>query len=526
MEDRSHRVRKLGATCLKSWALYLCLTSLGRANADATVSPDFPYCSKHIENNAIQRLATPDKYTLLQVQVIMRHGARTLASRSSCWAGYNVTWTCNARMHVAPHLDGDTTAHHVYDNKYVEGETVLKGNCHLGQLLDEGYNQELQNGRTFRKAYIDSNTLFRATERVDLSNATDFYLSSTDMQRTVMSGQLVVDAMFPPTMTTDAVVAWHVGDIAQSSFVPNEKSCPKLIDVKAQYEASAGYEQWLADHAPTVDLTKSIFHTYDPRILFDCLLTSRCSQPASLPSTLTPAQYDEIVFFERDKRMKIFMEDPTYAKLSMAKVLLAIRTRLLARVDGAIGPRFAFYSGHDDTVMPVLAALGGADWLHDWPPYAAYFAIELYEDAQSNFYVRFLYQGTPLTLPGCGVDSLCPLDVFKNATAYATDVNICATSLKVVGPTSATSPPTAADMDESETNVSFKALVLFVFVGVLLGVAFGLIIARALAKNGQGAMVLAKDGLEGPNKSSIQGGDDETGEHDELLSCQSPKHHV
>ncbi|KAH9193916.1 hypothetical protein AeNC1_004094 [Aphanomyces euteiches] len=527
MEERSGRRR---ATQVLAFAC-IYLTSCDLVHAQPAAYPEFPYCSKHVEQNVIERLQSPDQYKLQQVQIVMRHGARVLASHSFCWAGYNVTWTCNARMHVSPSLEvgGALSSHHVYDNKYLDGETVLKGNCHIGQLLDEGYNQEVENGRIFRKAYVETNQLFRSDEQIDLSNSNDFYLSSTDMQRTVMSGQLVIDAMFPPAVTSDAVVPWHIGDIAQSSYVPNPSSCPKLADIKAQYESSAGYIQWHDAHAPVVNLTKTIFDTYDERILFDCLLTSRCSMPSSLPPTLSVAQYDSIVNYERDKRMKIYTEDPLYSKVSMAKVLLSIRNRILARIHGD-GPRFALYSGHDDTVMPILAALGGSAWLLDWPPYAAFLAMELYADANNAtaHFVRFIYQGKPLTLPGCRSDKLCPLELLLAATDYATDPNVCKASFK--GPTTAMPIPVAASSD-GETHVSFKALVLFVFVGLLLGVVFGLIIARTFAKNNQASSLSATDARSDSDSKALTIQTDyddlnkgDVDERDELLSSQSPKH--
>ncbi|ETW03570.1 hypothetical protein H310_04983 [Aphanomyces invadans] len=496
---------------------------------------DYPYCSNHVEENVITPLPHPDKYTLQQVQIVMRHGARTLATRSSCWAGYNVTWSCNAKFRVSPQLDNATSLHHVYDTRYMDGETALKGNCHIGQLLDEGYAQEFQNGRTFRQAYVDTGALFPDNKPADLTNPDDVFLSSTDMHRTVMSGQLVVDAMFPPTRPSSALVPWHVGDIALSSYVPNPTACPKLAEIQARYESSPRYTAWLANQSHVVELTKATFQSYDPSVLFDCLLTSRCSQPQSLPDWLSPSHYNEIFTYERDKRMKIYLEDPSYAKVSMAKVILAIRNRILSRVDGnSTGPRFALYSGHDDTVMPVLAALGGAEWLQDWPPYAAFLSFELYASKAGGHFVRFVYQGQPLLLPGCQSDSLCPLELFKNLTTYATDKSICATALKVtVQPNTATNSNRDHDHDDDqETLVSFKALVLFVFVGVLLGVVFGLIIARTLAKNGQDAPKDSSGKHDSVSKStflSIQTDNDKDSgdspnESDELLLCQSPKH--
>ncbi|ETV72467.1 hypothetical protein, variant 1 [Aphanomyces astaci] len=523
------RARRGHLLHMKAWAVYLCLTA-GHRVAATEAFADYAYCSKHVEQNVIAPLDNPDQYTLQQVQIVMRHGARTLAARSSCWTGYNVTWSCNAKMRVSPQLDGDSNPHHVYEMRYMEGETELKGNCHVGQLLDEGYAQEFQNGRTFRTAYIDAGALFPASNPADLSNPDDIFLSSTDMHRTVMSGQLVVDAMFPPP-SSSAVVPWHVGDIALSSYVPNPTACPKLVEIKAQFEASPGYVAWMANQSAVVDLTRATFQSYDARMLFDCLVTSRCSQPQSLPHLLSSSHYDQIVTYERDKRMKIYVDsDAVYAKASIAKVMLAIRNRMLLRVrGGANTSRFALYSGHDDTVMPLLAALGGSQWLQDWPPYAAYLSFELYENNSGSHFVRFVYQGQPLTVPGCQDDKLCPLDVFTNMTAFATDKAICAASLKVaVKPVQSESFDVGNDEDV-DTQVSFKALVLFVFVGLLLGVVFGLIMAQTLAKNGQPKHTSID---KGPAKSTFvtiqspgnQRDDDCQNEDDTLLLCQSPKH--
>ncbi|RHY29480.1 hypothetical protein DYB32_005094 [Aphanomyces invadans] len=247
--------------------------------------------------------------------------------------------------------------------------------------------------------------------------------------------------MFPPTRPSSALVPWHVGDIALSSYVPNPTACPKLAEIQARYESSPRYTAWLANQSHVVELTKATFQSYDPSVLFDCLLTSRCSQPQSLPDWLSPSHYNEIFTYERDKRMKIYLEDPSYAKVSMAKVILAIRNRILSRVDG----------NSTVTVQPNTATNSNRDHDHD---------------------------------------------------------------------------------DDQETLVSFKALVLFVFVGVLLGVVFGLIIARTLAKNGQDAPKDSSGKHDSVSKStflSIQTDNDKDSgdspnESDELLLCQSPKH--
>jgi hypothetical protein len=100
--------KTLGVSCLamlprkniiRSYVLSL-LAHISLVSAFDTVSwADYPgYCAKNVADNVIHPL--PSGYSLQQVQIAMRHGARTLASRSTCWRGYNVTWHCNARNQV------------------------------------------------------------------------------------------------------------------------------------------------------------------------------------------------------------------------------------------------------------------------------------------------------------------------------------------------------------------------------------------------------------------------------------------
>ncbi len=196
---------------------------------------------------------------------------------------------------------------------------------------------------------------------------------------------------------TSAVIPWHVSEIAQTSFITNPAACPILDDIKRTYEASPAYTTWLHSKQDIVRATAHLFasssasvaapsdihnpptttpairhhrlpqhenttHDYDEKTLFDCLLTARCSMPSTtswLPREMTPALFQDIITFEREKRMKIFLEAPQYAKRGLAKVIRAMRNRIVARtaiLQGDThattnGPRFALYSGMDLSIL-------------------------------------------------------------------------------------------------------------------------------------------------------------------------------
>lgn len=112
--------------------------------------------------------------------------------------------------------------------------------------------------------------------------------------------------------------------------------------------------------------------------------------------------------------------------------------------------KFALYSGHDNTLAPLLAAMGKLDGVvnpaqvilgvfsementtgllpelnHHTPPHppmASSIIFELYskpipapassnDDAGQEFYIRMCYNGKPMVMSGCNTE-MCPLDQY------------------------------------------------------------------------------------------------------------------
>lgn len=126
--------------------------------------------------------------------------------------------------------------------------------------------------------------------------------------------------------------------------------------------------------------------------------------------------------------------DAEYAKLSMAPLWAEIMDRINPLVNdetvdqfGRIIPKLALFSGHDTTIMPLLATLGPDLWGDkDWAPYASMLLIEIHEMVEdgrtdrstykSSYAFRLLYNGKVLTsrIPGCTEAELCDVKHFTN----------------------------------------------------------------------------------------------------------------
>lgn len=124
--------------------------------------------------------------------------------------------------------------------------------------------------------------------------------------------------------------------------------------------------------------------------------------------------------------------DAALAKLGMGPLWKEIMSNILPIVEfttiNNIGrqpvPKLALFSGHDTTLMPILATLGQDVWSgFEWAPYASMFLIEIYEMLNTNkdsefpsgYAFRIIYNGEVLTsrMERCSSE-LCDSQVLVN----------------------------------------------------------------------------------------------------------------
>jgi hypothetical protein len=174
----------------------------------AWFSDEYPlYCNKNTSLREIPPL-TAEQLSLVnnieQVQLFIRHGARTPYTNYQCWKNYNISWNnCNVTelMLASPsYTASDRPAPWLFRKLYDASPNYLGGNCYTGQLISEGYSQEQANGEYLYKAYLDQENpdlnLFDTNMWTDINTDSLIYLRSDDEQRTLMSGQILLHSMF------------------------------------------------------------------------------------------------------------------------------------------------------------------------------------------------------------------------------------------------------------------------------------------------------------------------------------------
>jgi hypothetical protein len=194
---------------------------------------------------------------LVQVQAVIRHGSRTPYAPLPCWKDYDISWNnCNVTDLM---LGSDSyssqilPASWIFRKLYDASPNELGGNCMTGQLIGRGFEQELELGRILEAAYVgngtDANLRLFPSNDWDSINASRVYLRADDSQRTLMSGELLMTALFNKTApgtaaggSVEQLIPIHTGDYSLDTIYPNSKVCPRMDDVDRAAYASAEFQ--------------------------------------------------------------------------------------------------------------------------------------------------------------------------------------------------------------------------------------------------------------------------------------------
>lgn len=279
-----------------------------------------PYCSTPTEmkKRNIPILAADPKLgatRLVHVAAVIRHGART--PLSTCWVGAPVEtspWNCNLTTLVATpspneialgegtsRTNPDLLPLSILEKKYdalmdpKDGlSNILNGTCQYGQLVLQGYEQERTNGVNLRNAYLFDGNAYDHDEGmrlIDVSAKNPFAepavrFRSDDDQRTVMSGQVLLQGMFGPEMTKSAkdnerppTIPVHLADRNRDVVDPNDQICPRLNEMQEEIVDSKEYRE-IDQSSEAKRLRNYMKQTLDSVMggeAIDCLMTTICT---------------------------------------------------------------------------------------------------------------------------------------------------------------------------------------------------------------------------------------------------------
>ncbi len=451
------------------------LCNLKDSTASDTSYDDFDYCGHDNSARKIPPLADSlkdfnpslsieDDVNMLQVQVFLRHGARTPVSNlgagynpNNCWANYNETWDCNAITLIQPSIDpkNELLLKHkqtalfqkVYGDHGLGTETILKGSCQFGQLLDEGFDQQMKNGEILRDAYVceGGGCLLNSNKIEDLEDISeDLWLMSDDVPRTIMSGQVLTSALFDTKDTAEEgihnILEWRTGDASIERMFDWNGKCPRVEELKYEWGNSDEYKaQISSEEAKTLkdvlindwgvpketwkESSTNVKETWE--FIFDCAMTTVCTG-RELPSQSEPRTVigllDFITSLENSFNFYEFGEIPKIYFSPLFTKMREFALKSIVNTNGQRAPKFALFSCHDSSLMSFLSVLVPDAWDRKWTPYASMVVIEIIRITGKDYF-RLVYNGKVLKPAGCKKD-ICPIDILKSITSFVTDPKV------------------------------------------------------------------------------------------------------
>uniref|UniRef100_A0A8C0FDX0 acid phosphatase n=1 Tax=Bubo bubo TaxID=30461 RepID=A0A8C0FDX0_BUBBB len=258
----------------------------------------------------------------------------------------------------------------------------------FGQLTKTGMKQLFELGQYMRKRY--SNFLNSTYNRQE------FYIQSTDYDRTIMSAQSYLSGLFPPTSSQiwNPELLWqpipvHIFQKSTELNFPLP-DCPHFDELQNETQTSSEFQNRIQ---PYMDI-----HNY------------------TLPVWATKDVIDKMEKLAELSLLSLFGLYKTEEKSRLQGGVLVniILNRIKQAANSSKQRKMEVYSAHDTTIGALQIALNIFNG--KLPPYAACQFFELYQESSGRYSIEMHYRNDSskdpylLTLPGC--TSACPLEKF------------------------------------------------------------------------------------------------------------------
>ncbi|GAB5363121.1 hypothetical protein AAMO2058_000856200 [Amorphochlora amoebiformis] len=340
-----------------------------------------------------QYIPPPQHFRIIHASVFLRHGDRTPISKT---VGTALDASGDADFWAS--LLPDATKQDLWDElnpvipKDIASRPYDYGKAPFGQLTRTGAMESERVGTEIRNRYVGS----LLPEKVDLDS---IKARTTNMRRTQQTMQNFLLGLYPADLRDpdNNEIPIKTQPMRQESLVPNSGHCPAY-----SYRSKIVAEE--AKETPRVtkidrQLMRGLGYPSggirwaQAREVLTCYLL----QGRELPNNLTADDIDAIGEVNGFIWGAQFT-DSTVARLSTGRLFAEVFSDFELAIDDPDDcNKMSLYSGHDSTLVPLLAALGVYEG--QWPPYASYIVIELAESTKTgDHWVRVQYNNEELLM--------------------------------------------------------------------------------------------------------------------------------
>ena len=362
-----------------------------------------------------------------------------------------------------------------------------------GQLTIRGMAQQFFLGELFYDRYISRTYPGFLNENY---TRTQLYIRSTDVDRTLMSAEVQLSALFYPSegQRFNVTLPWQPIPV---------HTVPMADDILLRaYDADCPYYSWLVNQSYfTPEYIALEQQNNDLVVLLRNVTGSTALKIEDLwmvEDTLfieniynrTPSWYYTALFNRiksiTDYTLTLMFDSVEKNRLSAGVFvgeLVAYMNTTVMGMPQSDATKMHMYSVHDTTVAAVMSALGLYNGIQ--PPYATAFMIELFSE-NGNFFVKFFFRNDTATtsvqelfIPACGGTN-CTWSQFVSFTKklIPSDWN-AECQFPTPTPSITSSPPTTSSQIASSKVAAITLGVLLGFVVLLVVVFFVVAILKS-----------------------------------------------
>lgn len=327
-------------------------------------------------------------YKLEYLSIIFKHGLRAPVDKIP---NFDIYWNCSNYNWIYPggdpHKD-DYEFVHQFRIKPIESQSFLKGTCRAGDLLDIGF-QQMKNLSDHLKNVYHS---FLPKDGFDRRTIN---ARSTYTNRCLASLQALIHYLFE----SDDVIDTFVSNEELETMIPNPYLCPKLADLmNNQLENNISFKELLDDLKKDLNEIKSInkIVAIPKWNRIPELFSTHYCMYGGFPGGYNETHLNKSIYvFE--KYYENIISDENTRKYMSGLFLSDIFQGIVDGLTNPENPTTSFFSGHTLTMISLMSIFKLPVM---FPPYASYFAIELYRSSKDNLFkkdkelvIRVLFNG-------------------------------------------------------------------------------------------------------------------------------------
>ncbi|OHS98704.1 histidine acid phosphatase [Tritrichomonas foetus] len=380
--------------------------------------------SKYHSDQCVAPIKLPvplENGTLLQAQVLIRHGSRTPGS-DFFDSGNAQEWHCDENDAISPRLNPAPvnffrSYHDEFDSRIIQ----YKPSCREKDLLTLGMQQHFELGQEFKKLYHEKLEFIPKN-----INPSFFYARSSETDRTLRSAISFIQGMFPPASPNE-IIPIVTDSEAAGLLHPKDYWCHELEGIVPHMYETEQFKDFFSE------FTKKFRDSYPKEIskkwetkkvkkFCSWIVMTQCSNHA-IPNNITQELQDSCLDLVNNY---LFMQhdNEKYRGVGSAPLfreMFRIADNLISEEEPY---KFIVLSSHDTALAAYLATLG-YDYKNKPPiPVRSHLVFELWE-ISGSIYARYVFNGEPLKVNFLDNATLFPYSKLKGEMSKLGLINHC-----------------------------------------------------------------------------------------------------